>query len=91
VSLSILLHVARKPRITGELCFRITAGNDAFENGSDLLRTDGRLYMIASSLSSFKILSFSLYEILREGRLIPKDLPSEIQLLPESRFIYIKW
>ena len=63
-----------KPRIAGELRFRLASSDDAasFESGSDLLLTNGQpwsrpLYILPKSY-------FPLYEMLREEGLVPVDL-----------------
>ena len=73
-----------KPRIAGELRLRVASSDDpaCFENGSDLLRTDGQpwtrpLY----SLSKHYLL---LYDKLREERLVPDDLDTALSTLPSK-------
>jgi hypothetical protein len=84
-----------KPRIAGELRFRVTSNDDpaSFESGSDLLRTDGLpwsrpLYVLSKSY-------LPLYEKLREERFVPDDLDRVLLTLPSakpnycgSRFFY---
>ena len=87
-SLSILLHVARKTRIAGELRLRVAPSDDSasFESGSDLLLPNGQswsrpLYTVSKYYSL-------LYEKLREERLVPDDLDTVFSTLPSNRPIY---
>jgi hypothetical protein len=63
-----------KPRIAGELRFRVASSDDpaSFESGSDLLKPNGQpwsrpLYVLSKYYTP-------LYEKLREDRLVPDDL-----------------
>ena len=72
---------SEKPRIAGELRLRVTSNDAAsFESGSDLLRTDGRVW--SRPLYSISKHYPSLYEKLREDRLIPEDLDIVLSTLP---------
>ena len=75
-----------KPRIAGELRFRVTSTQDAasFESGSDLLLPDGRLW--SRSLYSLSKYYFPLYEKLREERFIPDDLHMALATLPSKKW-----
>ena len=74
-----------KPRIAGELRFRVTSTEDAasFESGSDLLLPDGQPW--SRSLYSLSKYYFPLYEKLREDRLIPDDLHMALATLPSKK------
>ena len=78
-----------KPRIAGELRFRVTSRNRAsFEKGSDLLRTNGQLWSRPIyALSKFHV---ALYEKLREDGLIPDDLDKALSALPSQRYNYCR-
>ena len=69
-----------KPRIAGELRFRVTSSNDpaSFESGSDLVRMDGQLW--SRPLYSLTKYYVPLYEKLREDRLLPDDLVKALAL-----------
>jgi hypothetical protein len=67
-----------KPRIAGELRFRIARSDDpaSFESGSDLLKSDGQpwsrpLFVLSKSYTH-------LYKKLREDRLVPDDLDAAL-------------
>ena len=77
-----------KPRIAGELRFRIASSNDlaSFKSGSDLMRTDGQPW--SRPLLSLLQHYFPLYEKLREDRLISDDLDETLSALRPSRFSY---
>ena len=77
-----------KPRIAGELRFRIASSNDlaSFKSGSDLMRTDGQPW--SRPLLSLLQHYFPLYEKLREDRLVPDDLDETLSALRPSRFSY---
>ena len=87
-----------KPRISRELCLRVTSSNDLafFESGSDLLQVNGRPRV--RPLFSLLKYYFPWYEKLKEGvfhfrrlGLSFVDFALEIsQLLPESLSLYIK-
>jgi hypothetical protein len=63
-----------KPRIAGELRFRVTSSDDpaSFESGSDLLKSNGQPW--SRPLFVVSRLYIPLYEKLREERLVPDDL-----------------
>jgi hypothetical protein len=77
-----------RPRIAGELRLRVTSSNDpaSFENGSDLLRLDGQPW--SRPLYSLSKLYFSLYEKLREDRLVLDDLDTALAALPSKIYRY---
>jgi hypothetical protein len=71
-----------KPRIAGELRFRVTFSDDpaSFDSGSDLLILNGQtwsrpLYALPKSYSY-------LYEKLREDHLVPDDLDAVLSTYP---------
>jgi hypothetical protein len=77
-----------KPRIAGELRFRVTSSDDpaSFESGSDLLRPDGLpwsrpLYILSKYYPP-------LYEKLREEQFIPDDLDRVLAALPKRKIHY---
>ena len=77
-----------KPRIAGELRFRVISSDDpaCFESGSDLLILNGQpwsrpLYAISASYKY-------LYEKLREDRLVPDDLDAVLSTYPPIQCRY---
>jgi hypothetical protein len=71
-----------KPRIAGELRFRVTFSDDpaSFESGSDLLALNGQpwsrpLYTLPKSYTY-------LYKKLREDRFVPDDLDAVLSTFP---------
>ena len=77
-----------KPRIAGELRLRVVSSNDhtSFENGSDLLLTNGRVWSRPLYGLSKHILP--LYEKLREEQFIPDDLHAALSNLPLGHLRY---
>ena len=77
-----------KPPIAGELRLRVVSSNDttSFESGSDLLRTDGRLW----SRPIYHLSKYcpTLYEKLWEDRLIPDGLNRTLATLPSRILRY---
>ena len=73
-----------KPRIAGELRIRIVSSDDpaSFESGSDLLLRDGRLWL--RPLYFLSKIHISVYEKLREERLVPDDLDTALSTLPSK-------
>ena len=74
-----------RPRIAGELRLRVASSDDpaSFESGSDLLLPNGRAWTRPLYLVSKYYLS--LYDKLREDRLIPDDLHAYLSTLPAKR------
>ena len=75
---------AGKPRIAGELRFRVTSSDDpaSFESGSDLLKSNGETWFRRLfALSKCKIY-VSLYEKLKEDLLVPDDLHTVLSTFP---------
>jgi hypothetical protein len=77
-----------RPRIGGELRFRVTSSDDpvSFASGSDLLRMNGRpwfrpLYTVSRSHTS-------LYQKLREDGLVSDDLDSVLSSLPIKHLVF---
>jgi hypothetical protein len=71
-----------KPRIAGELRFRVTSSDDpaSFESGSDLMKPNGQVWSRPLFvLSKFFI---PLYEKLREEQLVPDDLDAVLSTFP---------
>ena len=77
-----------KPCIAGELRLRVTSSDDpaSFENGSDLLRYNGRPW--SRPLHVLPELYIPLYEKLREEQLVPDDLDRVLSALPKENFRY---
>ena len=77
-----------KPRIAGELRLRVTSSDDpaSFESGSDLLRINGQPW--SRPLCVLPKQYLSLYEKLREDRLVPDDLDAALSTLPNKRLHY---
>jgi hypothetical protein len=63
-----------KPRLAGELRFRVTSSDDpaSFESGSDLMKINGQVW--SRPLFVLPKLYIPLYEKLREELLVPDDL-----------------
>jgi hypothetical protein len=77
-----------KPRIAGELRFRIASSDDlaSFESGSDLMKTNGQpwsrpLFVVSKS-------HILLYEKLREELLVPDELDAILSTFPHKTFQY---
>ena len=79
---------SEKPRIAGELRLRVTSSDDpaSFENGSGLLRIDGQPW--SRPLCVLPKQYLSLYEKLREDRLVPDDLDAVLSTLPNKKLHY---
>ena len=77
-----------KPRIAGELRLRVTSSNDpaSFESGSDLMFTDGQIW--SRPLYSLSKYYISLFEKLKEDRLLPDDLVTALSTFPLRRCNY---
>ena len=77
-----------KPRIAGELRFRVTSSDDpaSFESGSDLLRSNGRPW--SRPLHALPNYYPPLYEKLREDQLVPDDLDEVLSNSPLKYFRY---
>ena len=77
-----------KPRIAGELRFRVTSSDDpaSFESGSDLLRRNGLLW--SRPLYSLSKHYPPLYEKLREDQFIPDDLDEALATIPKNSIQY---
>ena len=77
-----------KPRIAGELRFRVALNNDpvSFESGSDLLRTNGQTW--SRPLCVLPKFYNLLYEKLREEHLIPDDLDKALSTIPIGPYNY---
>jgi hypothetical protein len=78
----------QRPRITGELRFRVASSDDlaSFESGSDLLKRNGQLWrrpLIA--VSKYYI---PLYEKLKEELLVPDDLDAVLSTFPRRNLRY---
>jgi hypothetical protein len=69
---------------------RVTSSDDpaSFENGSDLLRRDGRPWSRPLYILSKQSRYFPLYEKLREDRLVPDNLDAVFSTLPFQKIIY---
>ena len=77
-----------KPRIAGEVRFRVTSSDDpaSFESGSDLLKPNGQPWSRpVYFLSKFYV---PLYEKLREERFVPDDLDAALSALPRKNYRY---
>jgi len=74
----------KRPPIAGELRLRVASSDDpaSFESGSDLLRLNGHPW--SRPLVMIQKYYFSLYEKLREGRLVPDDLDAVLSTLSSS-------
>ena len=73
----------RRPRIAGELRLRVVPSDDpaSFESGSDLLRFNGQIW--SRSLYMLSKHDNSLYEKLKEERLVPHDLDGFLSTFPQ--------
>jgi len=71
-----------KPRISGEIHFRIASNDDhvSFESGSDLLRLNGQPW--SRSLYTVSKYHIPLYEKLREEGFVPDDLDAVLSTFP---------
>ena len=71
-----------KPRIAGELRFRVASSDDhvAFQSGFDLLKPNGQLWSRPLHVVSKSYTP--LYENMRGDRLIPDDLDANLSTLP---------
>ena len=74
-----------RPRIAGELRLRVTSNEDpaSFGSGSDLLLSNGRAW--TRPLYSVSKYYPTLYDKLRDDRLIPDDLDAVLSTLPTQR------
>ena len=77
-----------RPRIGGELRFRVTSSDDpsSFESGSDLLRMDGLPW--SRPLYALQKYYHPLYRKLREEGFVPDDLDRVLLTLPFTKFKY---
>jgi hypothetical protein len=79
-----------RPRIAGELRFRVTSTDDhtSFESGSDLLRRNGLPWSRPLYVLSKVVLP--LYENLKEEGFVPDDFDKVLQTFPSVRLQYRK-
>ncbi|KAF8816989.1 hypothetical protein BYT27DRAFT_7237721 [Phlegmacium glaucopus] len=77
-----------KPRIAGELRFRVTLSDDpaSFASGSDLLRGNGQPWW--RPLCTISKTYVPLYQKLREEGLVPDDLDAILSTFSHRYFIY---
>jgi hypothetical protein len=84
-----------KPRIAGELRFRVASSDDSasFQSGSDLMKINGQVW--SRPLIVLSKLYPPLYEKLREELLVPDDLDAVLSTFPprfpkysQTQFLY---
>ena len=73
-----------RPRIAGELRFRVTSSDDpaSFESGFDLLKSNGQIW--SRPLFILSKWYTPLYEKLREEQLVPDDLHRLLSTFPDG-------
>ena len=77
---------AGRPRIAGELRFRVASSDDpaSFESGSDLLKSNGQTWLRPLIVLSNFMNYIFLYEKLKEDLLVPDDLHTILSTFPHT-------